>query len=956
MRPVGAWGLLLGVLIAAAGGCETRPTPRDPAADPRTSDDPPREASADVDPMAAARRAAEAGDFAAAVDALDRVSEEDPLAWTSARRAAAEILHRRLHRLSDAEAAYRDVLKNAPDDVAANDGLARLMAAVGRREAAIPPVLRLVRAGVESDLVVLLAYETGGVDETPLLESARAADPSDPLPLIGLARIAQLRQDPARALRLLKLAAEMPRRPPGFHGLLGRQLLDNGRLEELSGWAAADEAAFDSAEAYLVRAEVAERSGDEALAERSYVEAIRLAPESVQANVSLARLLSDRGEDDAAARFADHAAALTRLRDAQRAVMSGSAGGAVGPPVYALVEGYERTGRLWEAFAWGHSALQAQPRDRRLAGLVASLRKRVADLPLSQTDSAANPATGFQLPPQAGARPGPRSTASGTQTDPGDGPSPVRFREDAADIGFRFTYDNGADGDSRRTYEFGGGGIAAFDYDRDGRVDVFCTQGGPGPNSAGGDGANDTLFRGLGGRFVEASTQAGLSGETGFGQGVAAGDFNNDGFADLYVANAGGNVLWLGNGDGTFSPVPLPSGRPRWTTSCVIADITGDGTPDLYDVNYLAGEDVFERVCRGPDGRRRMCTPYVFEGETDRLLVGDGRGGFRDGTAAMSPPPRGKGLGVVVIGGPRGRPSLVVANDTTPNFWYVRPDGPPAGGPDDARLEDVAVLSGLAYNGRGKAEAGMGIAAADVTGDGLTDLHVTNFLHESNTLYVRTSPDGFRDATADFALRDVTRPVLGFGTQFVDADLDGRAELFVANGNTQDLRHTGVPYAMRPQMFALAGGRARELAAETLGPWAAVESVSRAAARCDWNADGRPDLVVGRLHTPTVVLTNTSDTGDNRFLSLELVAVRTARDAVGAVVTVTAGDLSQTHEVTAGDGYQCSNERRLLIGCGAADAVTLRVRWPSGGEQTFERIGTARRLTLVEGGRPVAEP
>ncbi len=529
-----------------------------------------------------------------------------------------------------------------------------------------------------------------------------------------------------------------------------------------------------------------------------------------------------------------------------------------------------------------------------------------------------------------------------------EGPYRAEFAEVARSVGIDFMYvpapDDSTEG--KRVVELTGGGVAALDYDADGWPDLFFTQGGllpePGP-----DAPSDRLFRNVGGRFEDASAVAGL-GSSDYGQGTAVGDYNGDGFADVYVCNLGVNRLFVNNGDGTFGDVTsaLPHGLADWSTSAAMADLTGDGLPDLYVTNYLAGDDLFTAICQqDSNSPPRICTPDEFDAAQDRLLVNLGDGRFADQTdSAGIVVPGGKGLGVLVADFlDSGNLQVFVANDGVPNFFFV-----PQPGKSPLLVESAASL-GLAMNGEGQAQACMGMAAGDADGDGRLDVFVTNFDRESNTLY-RNGDGLFEDASRPAGVREPSYRLLGFGTQFLDADLDGDEDLILTNGHVDDFSDDGTPYRMRAQYLE---NRGRGVFVERFGAEAGEffdqEHLGRGLCRLDFNRDGRPDAAITHLDTPAALLANRADPSGH-FLKLRLVATVGARDAVGAVVTVTSGDWSHTLQRVAGDGYQCANESVQMFGLGdRGQSVRLDVRWPDGSTQAFSEVAADADVVCVQG-------
>lgn len=901
--------------------------------------------------LIAARAAASRSQPQQAVEFAERIPRSDRKRFVEGALLRATISRNTLHALTHAEHAYRDALAVAPDNVEANAKLATLLALCGRWRDAVPSALHVIELGVPTDLVVLLSRENGTVSEPGVLEAAHASHADDPLPLIGLAWHAASDGDHARAIELLTTATHKRPQIDAAYAALGEQLLEAGRFDELPGWCARlPRSARRLPAVWLVLARAAEKDGDRRGAIRGYLEASRKAPESKGAVAALARLLAAEEGSSSAEPFAARLQAFQQLDEAQNRVLHADHTDDI-TPLLELADAYERVGRLWEALGWLRIGRQLRPGDRSIQTRLEQLTDRTRNLPLTLTVDSAN----LALAVDPARYPLPRLIES---SEPKIHESvalhPITFRDDAPAADLRFTYFNGTVGaPSKRMFEFTGGGIGVLDFDADGWSDVFFTQGCAWPAGSNATAHSDVLFRNLGGkRFTEVSQMTDVS-DTAFGQGVAVGDLDADGFADLYVANIGGKRLLRNNGDGTFADPTEAAGvaGDEWTTSCAMADLDGDALPDLYAVNYVMGSDVFDRVC-GDDATPRLCMPYDFDAQPDRVWINRGDGTFNDATSTLlAEHPAGKGLGVAIWDATGdGRPEILIANDTTPNAFFE----PRSSAGSSATFVDRGIASGLALNADGKATGSMGIALGDVNDDGQLDVFITNFLAESNTYYTSSTAGFYEDRTHEVDLQHPSFDVLGFGTQFLDADLDGRLELFVANGHIDDLRESGRPYEMPAQVFRWDGRRFRESPADELGSYFTENWLGRPAARIDWNRDGHDDLLVGHLAKPSALLTNTTSTS-GRFLQLSLVGVESNRDAVGTGVTAKFRGLEKTFQVTAGDGYQSSNERRVTIGTGdAARIEELVIRWPSGLEQRIENLPTDRFLKIVEGRSPLA--
>ncbi len=430
--------------------------------------------------------------------------------------------------------------------------------------------------------------------------------------------------------------------------------------------------------------------------------------------------------------------------------------------------------------------------------------------------------------------------------------------------------------------------------------------------------------------------------EQGFGQSCAAGDFNNDGFDDLYAANIGQNSLRLSNGDGTFTSVPLPDESPvHWTSSCAIADIDADGQSDLIEINYVSGPDAFSRICSG-----RACSPSAFNRTLDQVHVSNGDGSFTT-VSASTAVAESKRLGLIVFRNPDAEfPSIFVTNDQTPKFLLSLTHD------DSGRpgLTDSAFQTGLGYSGDGLLTAAMGIAADDVDNNGLIDFFVTNFKDEANTLYLQLSEALFQDMSRTAGLDAPGIPFVGWGTQCRDGDLDSDLDLVVANGHVEDYRDEGGEYHMRSQLFRNMGDtQFQEVGSAQAGDYFAEKFPGRGLTRLDWNQDGLTDFAVSNIGSPASLVTNVT-THAGHFINVRLHATTTSRDAFYSRVEVRTDESLCVRQLTAGSGYHASNERLLQFGLGSiVDVKSVRVIWPSGAETIIENPDVDCTFELVEG-------
>lgn len=508
----------------------------------------------------------------------------------------------------------------------------------------------------------------------------------------------------------------------------------------------------------------------------------------------------------------------------------------------------------------------------------------------------------------------------------------------------------------RHILEAHGSGAAFFDYDSDGRLDLYLVNGSTAQNI--GRGPGNSLFRNAGdGTFEDVGAAAGVD-DRGWGAGVAVGDVDADGRDDLFVTNYGANVLFLNRPDGTFQRATAAAGAAGdgYSASAALFDGDGDGDLDLYVTNYVrfALSDVpedpaYDEPCIYLGGVRVYCGPMGMPGAGDRLYRNDG-GLFVDVTdsSGVAAANDSYGLGVVPedFDGD-GRVDLFVANDETANVLF-RNDG-------HLRFTDVAGIAGVAFNGDGEPEAGMGVDVADFDNDGDADLHVTNFYGETNTLYRNDGDWRFADATIDAGLAADSVPGLGWGTHFFDVDLDGYLDLFVANGHVYpqvDASESGARYAQPNQLWRNTGkGNFVDVSADA-GPGLAVTKVSRGSATGDYDGDGDVDLFVVNLDDTPTLLRNDSDVAGH-WLAVRLES-SPGRTPAGSRVHVQGLGVDdapvQLRTWNAAAGYLGANETVLRFGLGAASRAMVRVVWPDGtstdaGELVAGRMHTVRRST-----------
>ena len=561
-------------------------------------------------------------------------------------------------------------------------------------------------------------------------------------------------------------------------------------------------------------------------------------------------------------------------------------------------------------------------------------------------------------------------TADGREPTGSDPTAPpaeaLAFEERAAEVDLSFRHRNGARG-RYLLPEIMGSGAALFDADGDGDLDAYLVQGAhlePGA-ADGGSPAGDRLFRSelietgeL--RFVDATHDSGIE-ATGYGMGVAAGDYDGDGRVDLYVTNLGPNQLWRSVGGGRFEDATEAAGAddPRWSVPAAFFDYDSDGMLDLFVANYVDFNLGSHTLCTFGSGEPDYCSPKTYRAEPDRLFRNLGGGRFEQTTdRAGLATEFGNGLGAVPADlDLDGRLDLYVANDGTPNqMWMNRGGG---------RFENRALFGGSAVNRRGEAEAGMGIGAGDMDGDGDEDLYVTHITGETSTLYLNDGDGHFTDAGMPAGLDPPSLPMTGFGTGWFDFDNDGDLDLLAVNGAVRrlDRARSGDAAAARAgagsdherrfgqpnQLFRNLGGGRFEDASPLGGPAFAAYEVSRGAAFGDVDNDGDTDVLITNNDGPARLLMNLVGQ-DGGWIGLRLVTADGNRDALGSVVHVALDDgRLLMRRVRAAMSYASSSDPRLLVGLGDAGVEDVRVHWLGAGEESFGPLATRTYHELRQG-------
>jgi hypothetical protein len=494
-----------------------------------------------------------------------------------------------------------------------------------------------------------------------------------------------------------------------------------------------------------------------------------------------------------------------------------------------------------------------------------------------------------------------------------------------------------------------GAGCAFLDYDNDGWMDIYLVNSGKcdfyNPNPP----LRNALYRNnRDGTFTDVTEKAGVA-AGGYGQGIAVGDYDGDGFPDLYVTQYGRSILYHNNGDGTFTDMTDKAGvaAPGWSSSAVWFDYDNDGRLDLFVCQFVEFSKEKSKDCRaGEDAKRGYCIPHLYRPTASWLFHNNGDGTFIDvskqtGIAATL----GKAWGVVAADlSNDGRMDLFVANDTVRNFLFMNRGG---------KFEEIGEQAGVAYSADGRPRSGMGVDAADFDQDGWMDLFVANIDYEMYALYHNNHDETFDDLAMQSGIGQATRLMSGWGLKFFDYDNDGNLDLFLANGNPDDLiesLHPGVKYHEPCLLFHNTAKGLQNVSTQS-GPFFSKALSARGLAIGDFDNDGAVDVLINVNDDRPVLLRNQAGR-QNHWLGLRLIGRKANPDAVGARISYQAGELRRSRTKVAGGSYLSSHDPRLVLGLGEHQKIdVLEIKWPqpSGLVQRFTNVPIDKYITILEG-------
>ncbi|MGB7847906.1 MAG: CRTAC1 family protein [Candidatus Acidiferrum sp.] len=531
-----------------------------------------------------------------------------------------------------------------------------------------------------------------------------------------------------------------------------------------------------------------------------------------------------------------------------------------------------------------------------------------------------------------------------------EGGSSITFRDITQQAGIHFVHNNGAFG-KKYLPETMGPGVAFIDYDNDGWEDIFIVNGTDWPGRPSKHSTPKLYHNNHDGTFTDVTHKAGLDVEI-FGMGVAVGDYDNDGYDDLFVTAMGQSRLFHNNGNGTFTDVTQKAGLlgpKEFSTSAAWVDYDKDGKLDLVVANYVQWSIEGDLYCTLDGKSKSYCTPESYKGTAVRLWHNRGDGAFEDATKkAGLGDPTSKTLGIAILDYDNdGWPDLLLSNDTQPNKLY-RNNG-------NGTFTEKAVVAGVAFSEDGVARAGMGVDAADYDRSGYASLLITNFSNQMLSLYHNEGKGLFVDEAPRSEMGRASLLTLGFGCFFFDYDLDGWPDILIANGHIDgDIQRVqpNVKYAMPPHVFRNMGKGNFQEVTKSLGNAFVAPRVGRGAAYGDVNNDGRLDLLLS-TNGGRVYLFQNEATGEaalQNSLRIKLVGTKSNRDGIGTVVKVTAAGETESQLMRSGSSYLSASELVLTFGLARHEkADAIEIRWPSGQVDNLSNVPAGQTVSVTEG-------
>lgn len=886
------------------------------------------------------------GDLPKAIDLLSAIPDDHPQAGLPALGQSADWCLQ-LERYDQAEQLYLKVLALAPQAAPALRQLAYILNRQGRRHEAAVHIRELCKMGdiLIDELNSLVALSDAIYNDPSNPESIRAGQRAYwPIGAMGLARKQYDDEEFSEVVNLLhESVADGTARPAAvaLYGLAVAETQDEARfqlwLSRTNDQTRQFAEYWSALGAYLLDQKEFQQAA------RALVEAIDRDPTDLSSLARLRNALLAMKQDEAAQRVID------RWRRVRESLRANNRIAATHPPepdaIAELVSILGELDRPLEAVLWKaiEQHFRGAPKSEQIAlkteqqQLVASgqmfplLEQRLCGLdreqyPMPKLDAVARPA-----PPIA--------RANGRQATF----TPAMLVNAAEQIGLNHTYRVASQPVELgfAVYQILGGGVVVFDYDLDGNTDLYFAQGGADPPEFRGNQTNQ-LYRNTDSTLVDV-TQFASASEFQYTIGVAAGDWNQDGFPDLVVTSIGVDVLLVNNGDGTFTRNSLTKSvnKNRVPSSVAMADLTGDGLPDIYQANYVDDQRMVLKPPTNDLGQPLLpVLPSKYAPGADRLLVNDKTGGFSPSRLTSDPADNSTSLGLVIANFDD-EPGLeiFVANDMDANQLWSQTVS--------KQWVDVALLRGCAFSYTGAATASMGVASGDFDNNGRLDLHVTNYQDENASLFLNNG-GSFQDRSLQYQIAAASRDVLGFGTQAIDYDNSGRRDLVVANGHIEDAVENNSAFRQFPQLFCNLGDRFQIADVTDASNYWNSRHLGRAMATLDFDRDGRTDLVITHIEEPSALLLNQTPT-DHHWLQIQLVGTNSERDGTGARIRLRLGQREMTDWAIAGDGYLCHNENIVSFGTGMETSIDeLVVDWPSGDQQVFHGIPADQRLLILE--------